>query len=212
MSTLAPRLFYFFGQYSRLRWVKRWGLKHNLYSDDVLGHSAEVAVIAHALATIRNVITKGGPVDANAVATHALFHDCSEAITGDPPTPVKYADPAMKAAYDAIRRKAEILLLDHIPPELKEVYGPLIKEDSTPASYRRLIKAADVLSAYAKCQTEINMGNKMEFGDALRDIAERLESFNDMEEVVYFRKHCFPSFHVSLDRQLSHQGEATEAS
>ncbi|MGR8931388.1 MAG: 5'-deoxynucleotidase, partial [Gammaproteobacteria bacterium] len=100
----------FFAYLTRLRWIKRWGLMRNAYSENVMEHSWEVATIAHTLALIKNRYF-GGAIDANALATAALYHDVTEVITGDLPTPIKYHSTAIRQAYKTIEHQAEQELL-----------------------------------------------------------------------------------------------------
>ena len=190
---------HFFAYLSKLRWIRRWGLKRNAIDENVMEHSWEVATIAHALALIHNRRC-GGSVDANAVATAALFHDASEVITGDLPSPVKYHNPNITAAYKALERAAEHDLLALVPAELREDYRQLLLEEQLPASHRKLVKAADVLAAYVKCLAELRAGNT-EFADAAEDIRQRLAALA-MPEVEYFLATFLPSYRLTLDQLL----------
>ncbi len=190
---------HFFAYLSKLRWIRRWGLKRNAIDENVMEHSWEVATIAHALALIHNRRC-GGSVDANAVATAALFHDASEVITGDLPSPVKYHNPNINTAYKALERAAEHDLLALVPAELQEDYRQLLLEEQLPASHRRLVKAADILAAYIKCLAELRAGNT-EFTDAGEDIRQRLAALA-MPEVEYFLATFLPSYRLTLDQLL----------
>ena len=139
---------HFFAYISRMRFIQRWALMRNTAPENVQEHRHQVAVLAHALAVIRNE-RFGGSVDAGAVAVAALYHDASELLTGDMPTPIKYDNPAIRQAYHDVEAVAESRLLHMLPEELQKVYAPII----TPADAEteRLVKAADKLSAYIKC-------------------------------------------------------------
>lgn len=191
---------HFFAYLSKLRWIRRWGLKRNAIDENVMEHSWEVATIAHALALIHNRRC-GGNVDANAVAAAALYHDAAEVITGDLPSPVKYHNPAITEAYKALERAAERDLLGLIPADLRDDYGALLLEDTQPESHRRLIKAADTLAAYIKCEAELRAGN-VEFADAGEDIRARLDALA-MPEVEHFLTTFLPSYRLTLDQLLN---------
>ena len=153
---------HFFAYLSRMRFIQRWALMRNTAPENVQEHSHQVAVLAHALAVIRNE-KFGGQVDPGAVAVAALYHDASEILTGDMPTPIKYDNPAIQGAYRDVEKMAEQKLLGMLPQELREVYAPIltVPDEET----RRLVKAADKLSAYIKCVEELKAGNS-EFRDA----------------------------------------------
>lgn len=195
-------LFHFWAQFSRLRFVQRWSIKYNHTREDTLQHSAEVAAIAHGLACIRNEIVGGKKIDANRAGMIALMHDAVESFVGDVITPAKKADPEIEAAWRAIEARAERALVSFLPEQLRATYRPLVEHDHIPAEYARLVKAADVLAALAKCEKEVSLGNP-EFHDALKDIRARLESYSDMPEVEYFLTHCMPSYRMTIDSQLS---------
>lgn len=191
---------HFFAYLSKLRWILRWGLKRNAIAENVMEHSWEVATIAHALAVIRNRRC-GGQVDVNAVATAALFHDVTEVITGDLPSPVKYHNPAITQAYKALERAAEQDLLGLLPEDLREDYRGLLLEERLPDEHRALIKAADTLAAYIKCESELRAGN-VEFTDAAEEIRGRLDALA-MPEIEHFIRTFLPSYHLTLDQLLN---------
>jgi 5'-deoxynucleotidase len=186
----------FYAYLSRLRWIKRWGLKRNAYDENVMEHSWEVSVIAHTLALIKNRYF-GGQVDANAIATTALYHDITEVITGDLPTPIKYHSPEINAAYKRIERQAEVELLALLPNELREDFEALIDHDKMPQEHVQIIKAADKISAYLKCQSELKAGN-LEFEIAAKQLALAIGAF-EQPEVVFFMKAFAPSCGLTLD-------------
>ena len=147
----------FYAYLSRLRWIKRWGLMRNAEPENVMEHSWEVAVVAHALALIRNQYFMG-TVDANAIATAALYHDVSEVLTGDLPTPIKYFSTSLTNAYRQIEAIASEELISLLPQPLQASYQALLS-DGQPESHHQIIKAADTLSAYLKCLSELRAGN-----------------------------------------------------
>jgi len=189
----------FYAFLTRLRWIKRWGLKRNAYEENVMEHSWEVATIAHALALIKNR-KYGGSVDANAIAVAALYHDVTEVITGDLPTPIKYHSPAIQTAYKTIEQQTRDELLSILPEELQQDYAPLIDEQQQPEINRKIIKAADRISAYLKCQAELKAGNQ-EFETAAKRISEDLLKV-EQDEVAYFMRVFAPSCGLSLDKLM----------
>lgn len=185
---------HFFAYLSRLRFISRWALMRNTAMENVQEHSHQAAVLAHALAVIRNE-RFGGHVDAGAVAVAALYHDASEILTGDMPTPIKYFNPAIRSAYKEVEAVANRKLLEMLPPELQGAYGPIL-EVSDP-EIRILVKAGDKLSAYIKCVEEVKAGNG-EFRDAARQTRAALEGFG-LPEVGYFLDTFMDSFTLTLD-------------
>jgi 5'-deoxynucleotidase len=186
----------FYAYLSRLRWIKRWGLKRNAHEENVMEHSWEVSVIAHTLALIKNRYY-GGTVDANAVATAALYHDITEVITGDLPTPIKYHSPEINAAYKQIEQRAEFELLALLPEKLQADFRALIQHDQIPEAHLELIKAADKISAYLKCQSELKAGNR-EFETASEQIALKIAE-SQQPEVIFFMQVFVPSCKLTLD-------------
>ena len=191
---------HFFAYISKLRWIARWGLKRNAIPENVMEHSWEVATIAHALAVIRNRVY-GGRVDAHRLATIALYHDCSEVITGDMPSPIKYHSSAIRDAYKAIEASAEKELVALLPAELQQDFADVMLHQRLADDEAQLVKAADTLSAYLKCQAEIAAGNR-EFSRAAEDIGRRLAALS-LPEVDYFLKVFAPSYQLTLDELLS---------
>ena len=185
---------HFFAYISRMRFIQRWALMRNTAPENVQEHSHQAAVLAHALAVIRNE-RFGGHLDPGAVAAAALYHDASEILTGDMPTPIKYHDPAIRAAYKDVEAVASRKLLDLLPPELQNAYRPILLEED--GEIRRVVKAADKLSAYIKCVEELKAGNN-EFREAAAQTRRALESY-DMPEVRYFLETFMDSFSLTLD-------------
>lgn len=185
---------HFFAYISRLRFIARWALMRNTAPENVQEHSHQVAVLAHALAVIRNQ-KFGGRVDAGQAAVLALYHDASEILTGDMPTPIKYYNPAIKAAYKDVEAVANRKLLEMLPEELQSVYAPILRESDP--ELHTLVKAADKLSAYIKCVEEVKAGNT-EFREAAVQTRAALEKF-DLPEVAYFLNVFMDSFSLTLD-------------
>ena len=153
-----------------------------------------VAVLAHALGVIRRDVFHR-PCDPDACAAAALFHDASEIFTGDLPTPIKYHSPAIRDAYRQVEAEATEKLLSMLPEELRPAYGPILREED--GEVRRIVKAADKLSAYIKCLEEVEAGNN-EFGDAAGETLEALRGM-EMEEVSWFLERFTEAFGLTLD-------------
>ena len=185
---------HFFAYISRMRFIQRWALMRNTAPENVQEHSHQVAVLAHALAVIRNE-KFGGTSDPGAVAVAALYHDASEILTGDMPTPIKYDNPAIRSAYKDVEAVAERKLLEMLPEELQGVYAPLLTVRD--AETAQLVKAADKLSAYIKCVEELKAGNT-EFREAAAQTRRALESYG-LPEVAYFLETFLDSFSLTLD-------------
>ena len=185
---------HFFAYVSRMRFIQRWALMRNTAPENVQEHSHQVAVLAHALAVIRNE-KFGGTVDPGAVAVAALYHDASEILTGDMPTPIKYDNPAIRKAYKDVEAVAEGKLLAMLPEELQAVYAPILTP--TDPEVIRLVKAADKLSAYIKCVEELKAGNN-EFREAAAQTRKSLEAY-ELPEVVYFLETFMDSFALTTD-------------
>ena len=187
---------HFFAYIARMRYITRWALMRNTFSENVQEHSHMVAVLAHALAVIRNRVY-GGQIDAGQVAAAALYHDASEIITGDMPTPVKYSSPGLRDAYKALEAESVASMTRLLPPELAEEVSPFISGSLLTAEEKRLLKAADRLSALVKCMEEQRSGNP-EFDAALRQQQEALEGMH-CPEADWFMAHCLPCFTQNLD-------------
>lgn len=185
---------HFFAYISRMRFIQRWALMRNTAPENVQEHSHQTAVLAHALAVIRKE-RFGGGVEPGAAAVAALYHDAGEILTGDMPTPIKYGNPDIQRAYQAVEAVAERRLVEMLPPELQKVYAPILTPDDP--ELRRLVKAADKLSAYIKCVEELKAGNT-EFREAAAQTRQALEDY-DLPEVNYFLETFMDSFSLTLD-------------
>ena len=185
---------HFFAYMGRMRFINRWALMRNSYTENIQEHSHQVAVLAHALAVIRNRWF-GGQVDPGAVAVAALYHDASEILTGDMPTPIKYYNPDIRDAYKQVESVACDKLLGMLPEELRPDYGDILQP--VDEDIEALVKAADKLSAYIKCVEELKAGN-LEFKKAAEQTAAALDSYK-LPELDYFREHFLKSFELTLD-------------
>ncbi len=185
----------FFAYISRMRYIGRWSLMRNALPENIQEHSHMTAVIAHALGVIRRDIY-GVPCDPNECAAAALYHDSSEILTGDLPTPIKYHSRAIMGAYKQVEALACRKLLSTLPEELKEPYQSLLCGEAE-ARLHDIVKAADKLSAYIKCVEERKAGNN-EFLSAEKQTRALLES-SPLPEVGYFMEHFIPAFELDLD-------------
>ena len=163
--------------------------------ENIMEHSQQVAVIAHALALINNKIL-GGSVDVNKVVLLAQYHEVGEVITGDLPTPIKYFNPEIKSAYKDLEKNASEKLLTMLPDELKSEYEKYVLPDENSEEYV-LVKCADRLSAYLKCVEEVKAGNS-EFKKAKNAIGTELKNSKKLE-VQYYLKEFAPAYDLTLD-------------
>jgi 5'-deoxynucleotidase len=187
---------HFFAYLSRMKFIKRWGLMHNTYAENVQEHSLQVAQIAHALALIRNRLF-GGSVSPERVALLALFHDAGEVLTGDLPSPIKYFNPEIQRAYREIEASATVRLVEMLPSELADDYRRILMPEESDTEHEEIVKAADKLCAYIKCLEETAAGNR-EFAKAEQALSRSVELI-ELPEVRYFLKVFVPSFRLTLD-------------
>ncbi|HLB59301.1 MAG TPA: 5'-deoxynucleotidase [Bdellovibrionota bacterium] len=187
---------HFFAYISKMKFIYRWGLKRNTHNENIQEHSYQVAVIAHALAVIRNKVF-GGSINPDRVAVLALFHDVSEVLTGDLPTPIKYFNPKINTAYKEIEKVADRRLFSMLPEQLKPEYKPIFFQNGKDSEHRLLVKAADVICAYLKCLEEVKSGNQ-EFVMAEKSLKEKVEKLK-LPEVCFFLEKYVPSFSLTLD-------------
>jgi 5'-deoxynucleotidase len=190
----------FFALISRMKYIERWALMRNTRPENLCEHSMEVAMIAHALCIIGNV-RYGKNLDANKAALIGLYHDASEIITGDMPTPVKYFNADLKHAYKEVEAIADDKLLEKLPDDLRPSFEQIFKpEDNEDEKYmRRLVKAADKLSALIKCIGEINAGNT-EFRTAKESTGKSIRSmYQELPEVLDFVNEFLSSYGSTLD-------------
>ena len=186
----------FYSLMSRMRYITRWGLMRNTFSENIQEHSHQVAVLAHALALIRRDILKLDGPDPDRCAVAALYHDASEILTGDLPTPIKYYNPDIKDAYKQVERIAGERLLDMLPKQLRDSYEHLVLEDDEEVN--PIVKAADKLSAYIKCVEEQKGGNS-EFDSAAAQTMASMKEMN-LPELDWFIAECLPAFALNLDQ------------
>ncbi len=197
MSKVAE-LSHFFAFLSRMKYIDRWSLMRNTDIENIAEHSLQVAMIAHALCVIRN-IHFGGSVNADRAATLAMYHDSSEILTGDMPTPVKYFNPQIMDAYRQVEDVSKNKLLSMLPAELRPVYAGLFFKEPQDNELWIFVKAADKLCAYIKCIEELRAGNQ-EFKKAAESTRENVHQL-DLPEVEYFLDTFMKSFELTLDEQ-----------
>ena len=186
----------FYALLGRMRYITRWGLMRNTFSENIAEHSYQTAVLAHALALIRRDVLKLPTPDPDRCAVAALSHDASEILTGDLPTPIKYYNPEIKTAYKQVERVAGERLLNMLPPELRASYEHDVLEDDE--ALAPIVKGADKLSAHIKCLEEQKAGNT-EFDTAARQTWEAIQAM-DRPELNWFVEHCLGAFALNLDQ------------
>ena len=184
----------FYALLSRMRYISRWGLMRSSIPENIQEHSHETAVFAHALGLIRREIL-GRPCDAERLAVLALYHDASEILTGDMPTPIKYHDKAIRSAYKDVERLAEEQLIAMLPEALRDAYRASVRPADEDEA--RLIKAADKLSALVKCIEERKAGNR-EFLSAEEQTRAALTAMA-LPEADWFMANCLPAYEKNLD-------------
>lgn len=195
----------FFAMLDRMAYINRWGLMKNSRLENIKEHSFDVAVIAHALCVLHNELNKDveGAIfpDVYKVQALALYHDCTEIITGDLPTPIKYKNEQIKLAYREVEDDAARTLAGLLPDFMQDEYinllAPQISDEESKLC-KKLVKAADRISAYLKCLTEKNSGNT-EFSSAEQSIRESIEKI-ELPEVQLFMEHFVPSYGLTLDQ------------
>ncbi|KQN55100.1 5'-deoxynucleotidase [Erwinia sp. E602] len=187
---------HFFAHLSRLKLINRWPLMRNVRTENVSEHSLQVAMVAHALAVIKNKKFNGN-LNADRIAMMAIYHDASEVLTGDLPTPVKYYNAQIAHEYKKIEKIAQQKLIEMLPEELRSAWAPLIDEQQHSEAETAIVKQADALCAYLKCLEELSAGNN-EFLLAKARLEKTLAQRHS-PEMDYFMTVFVPSFSLSLD-------------
>ena len=187
---------HFFAMMSRMKYINRWGLMRNTTKENICEHSLEVAMIAHALGVISNLYF-GGSVNAERLALMGMYHDATEIITGDMPTPVKYYNPVIREAYREVEGVAKEELLEGLPEEMRDIYAPVLSDTEEEKQMWRFVKAADKISAYIKCIEEQRMGNQdfEKAGESIRNIISGMK----MPEADYFMEKFIPAYMMTID-------------
>jgi 5'-deoxynucleotidase len=190
---------HFFAYLSKLRWIERWGMKRNAIRENVMEHSFEVAVVAHALGEIHNR-DSAEKIDLGLLVLTALYHDASEVLTGDLPSPIKYHNDKIRDAYKEVEHAAEREMLAMLPENLQSSYAPYLLSENVNPGVKQFVKAADLIVAYTKCKAETVAGNP-EFSKAMRDMEEKLLQLQQ-PEVREFCERFLPSFELTLDELI----------
>ena len=186
----------FYALMGRMRNINRWCLMRNTFSENIQEHSHQVAILAHALALIRREILQLPCPDPDKCAVAALYHDATETLTGDLPTPIKYYNPEIKSAYKQVERIAGERLLEMLPEQLRPFYTPLVMEEDHEIGI--IVKEADKLSAYIKCVEEQKAGNT-EFESAARQTMDAMYTM-ERPELDWFIRECLTPFSLNLDQ------------
>lgn len=194
---MSKKSYNFFAYMARMKLIRRWGLMRSVNEENIAEHSLQVAHIAHALALIKNK-KFGGCVNPDRIATIALYHETSEVITGDLPTPIKYYNSEIRNSYKDIERAANKRLIDTLPEEFRDDYYEIIEPDAE--SYeQKIVKAADKIAAYVKAVEEMQLGNR-EFAMAQETLEKDvLKCAEEMPEVALFCEYYLDSFKKTLD-------------
>ena len=186
----------FFALMGRMKYINRWGLMRNTKMENICEHSMDVAMIAHALGVINNVYY-GGNLNPDRLALMGMYHDATEIITGDMPTPVKYYNPLIRNAYKEVESVAKDELLEGLPEEMRPYYASIMQDTEREAVMWLYVKAADKLAALVKCIEERSMGNQ----DFCKAEETTIESIQEMKlpEVNFFMEHFIPAYGLTLD-------------
>ncbi len=185
----------FYAYMDRMKYIKRWQLMRSTREENIMEHSHGVTLLAHSLAVIHNEVF-GGNVDVLKTVLYAVYHETSEVMTGDLPTPIKYYNRSIHGAYKDLEKTACEKMVGMLPEKMQGSLAPYVLADEESVEYK-LVKAADRLSAYIKCLEELRLGNS-EFSKAKKSIEEDLHARN-IPEVEYFFEHFIPSFSLTLD-------------
>ncbi len=187
----------FYAYMDRMKYIRRWQLMRSVREENIMEHSQSVALLAHALAVIRNKVF-GGSIDAGKAVLYALYHETAEVMTGDLPTPIKYFNRGIQGEYKQLEKQACERMLSMLPEELRGELSPYVLSDEESEEYK-LVKAADKLSAYIKCLEELRSGNS-EFARAKKTIeADLKKRARTMPEIGYFFEHFIDAYSVTLD-------------
>ena len=185
----------FYAYMDRMKFIKRWQLMRSVREENIMEHSHGVTLLSHALAVIRNEVF-AGKVDIAKTILYATYHETSEVMTGDLPTPIKYYNKGLHGAYKELEKSACEKIVHTLPEVMQKAISPFVLADEESEEYQ-IVKAADRLAAYIKCLEELRAGNS-EFVKAKKSIEEDLHARN-MPEIEYFFEHFIPSFSLTLD-------------
>ena len=185
----------FYAYLDRMKYIKRWPLMRSVRDENIMEHTQSVTIIAHALVTLHNDVF-GGTADVLKTVLYAMYHETSEVMTGDLPTPIKYYNRSIQGAYKELEKTACEKIVNTLPEEMKKGIAPYVLPEEDSIEYK-LVKAADRISAYIKCLEELRSGNK-EFSKAKKTIETELKA-RKMPEIDYFFERFIPSFNLTLD-------------
>lgn len=187
----------FYAMMSRMKYINRWGLMNNTKYENLSEHSLQVAMLAHCLVLIHNKRFNGS-LNPERAGMLAIYHDSTEIITGDMPTPIKYFNSTIKDAYKDIENAAADRLCSLLPEDFRQDMEEIIKQSSEEdRKLKKYVKAADRFSALIKCIEELRMGNE-EFRQAKNAIEKSIAEMN-MPEADVFAEEFLPAFSLSLD-------------
>ncbi len=187
---------HFFAMMSRMKYINRWGLMRNTKTENICEHSLDVAMIAHALGIINNVYFNG-IINAERLALMGMYHDATEIITGDMPTPVKYYNPLIRNAYKEVESIAKDELLEGLPKDMQPLYNPILLETEEEDELWKYVKAADKISALIKCIEERTMGNA-DFAKAEAATMKAIKKLK-LPEADYFVEKFIPAYYLTID-------------
>lgn len=187
---------HFFAHLARMRLIQRWPLMRSISTENISEHSLQVAFVAHALALIKNKKFSGN-LNPERIALLGMFHDTSEVLTGDLPTPIKYFNPDIAKEYKKIELAAEKKLLSMLPEEFQDDYQHLLVSEKIAPEDQAIVKQADTLCAYLKCLEELSAGNH-EFEQAKARLERTMEQ-RKSPEMDYFLATFANSFSLTLD-------------
>ena len=188
---------HFFAMMSRMKYIERWALMRNSIPENISEHSLEVSMLAHALAVIGNR-RFGKSLNAEKAALIGLYHDSTEILTGDMPTPVKYYNPAIREAYRQVEESACTKLLEMLPEDLRDEYSSLLLSEDESLEWR-IVKAADKISALIKCIEELSQGNR-EFASARKATEQSIRGMG-LPAAEEFLEKYIPAYELPLDDQ-----------
>jgi len=191
---------HFYAMLSRMKYINRWGLMRNTRNENLSEHSLEVAFVAHALGIINNEIF-GGDINAERLAILGMYHDVTEIITGDMPTPIKYYSPFIRNAYKEVEHVAEEQMLSGLPLNIRGRYKGVLLETEEEEKLWDYVHAADKISAYIKCIEEKKTGN-VDFAEAEKTIYKAIYDMH-LPEAEYFMKEYIPAYMLTLDESKS---------
>ncbi|SCW35885.1 5'-deoxynucleotidase [Ruminococcaceae bacterium YRB3002] len=191
----------FFAMLDRMQYIARWGLMRNSRTENIKEHSFDVAVIAQCLALMYNRNHKDSTIDPYQAAAYGLYHDCTEILTGDLPTPIKYRNKEITKAYKEVESEAAETLVSLLPEDLRTEYLDLLDPQylgDNGKEMKKIVKAADKIAAYIKCIRERSSGS-MEFSSAQETLREAIEKM-ELPEADEFMERFVPPFGYTLDQ------------